>query len=58
MDADIDLFVREKATGSDRPLTIPYVNYYHPTSGENIVGGGGTGKPHPLTRLLHAAVVR
>lgn len=40
VDADIDLFVREKATGSDRPLTIPYVNYYHPTSSDNIVGGG------------------
>ena len=31
VDADIDLFVREKATGSARPITIPYINFYHPT---------------------------
>ena len=43
VDADIDLFVKEKATGTERPLTVPYVNYYHPTSGESLVGGG-TGK--------------
>lgn len=47
MDADIDLFVREKATGSERPMTIPYVNYYHPTSGDTLVGGG-IGKPRPF----------
>ena len=47
VDADIDLFVKEKATGAERPLTVPYINYYHPTSGENLVGGG-TGKLHPF----------
>ena len=44
MDADIDLFVSEKATGSDRPQGIPYINFYHPT--DNLAGSGGSGQSH------------
>ncbi len=40
MDADIDLFVREKATGSERPPEIPYENYYHPTHTGPLSGSG------------------
>ena len=38
VDADIDLFVKEKATGSDRPQPIPYINFYHPS--DNLGGSG------------------
>ena len=38
VDADIDLFVREKAAGSERPQPVPYVNFYHPT--DNLGGSG------------------
>ena len=38
VDADIDLFVRERATGSERPQPVPYVNFYHPT--DNLGGSG------------------
>ena len=31
VDNDIDLFVQNYATGSERPAPICYVNYYHPT---------------------------
>ena len=41
MDADIDLFVAEKATGSARPVSIPYINFYHPTDSH---GGTGMGQ--------------
>lgn len=34
VDSDIDVFVFEKKTGSDRPASIPYENYYHPTQGQ------------------------
>ncbi len=30
VDADIDLFVREKATGSQHPSPVLYINFYHP----------------------------
>lgn len=42
IDADIDLFVRDKATGSERPLSVPYINYYHPTSSDNFGVRPGT----------------
>lgn len=38
VDADIDLFVNEKSTGSGRPQAIPYINFYHPT--DNLGGSG------------------
>lgn len=38
MDGDIDLFVREKRTGTERPLRIHYINFYHPT---DTLGGSG-----------------
>ena len=31
VDNDIDTFVSERKTGSDRPAPLRYVNYYHPT---------------------------
>jgi len=40
VDTDIDLFVREKATGTERPHSIPYENYYHPTSADTLGGSG------------------
>ena len=56
MDADIDLFVREKATGTERPTPVPYENYYHPTSAETLsapgVKVGGSGVPPPSQREL------
>ena len=55
MDADIDLFVREKATGSERPTPVPYENYYHPTSADMLSGPGvkvGGGVPPPSQREL------
>ena len=53
MDADIDLFVREKATGTERPTAIPYENYYHPTSTEMPTGPGGkVHVPPPSQREL------
>ena len=42
VDADIDLFVRDKATGSERPREILYENYYHPTQTTGtLLGGSG-----------------
>ena len=38
VDADIDLFVRDKATGAEHPQPIPYINFYHPT--DNLGGSG------------------
>ena len=38
VDADIDLFVRDKATGSEHPHSVPYINFYHPT--DNLGGSG------------------
>ena len=34
VDNDIDLFVSEKKTGTDRPAPLRYVNYYHPSQPE------------------------
>ena len=31
VDLDIDQFVSERKTGSERPAPIRYINYYHPT---------------------------
>ena len=39
VDADIDLFVKEKATGSQHPQSIPYINFYH--SNDNVGGTMG-----------------
>ena len=44
MDTDIDLFVAERATGGDRPIPIPYVDYYHPTLSQEPPGRTG-GRP-------------
>ena len=53
VDADIDLFVREKATGTERPTPIPYENYYHPTSTEMPTGPVGKAHvPPPSQREL------
>lgn len=55
VDADIDLFVREKATGTERPTPVPYENYYHPTSADMLSGPGvkvGSGVPPPSQREL------
>jgi proline-serine-threonine phosphatase interacting protein 1 len=30
VDEDIDLFIKERATGVERPATIPYENFYNP----------------------------
>ena len=38
MDADIDLFVHERATGSERPFPVLYENYYHPTQSSDFGG--------------------
>lgn len=38
VDADIDLFVIEKVTGTGRPQAVPYINFYHPT--DNLGGSG------------------
>ena len=40
VDADIDLFVRDRATGSARPQQIHYINYYHANSTETLGGSG------------------
>lgn len=40
VDADIDLFVRERATGTERPPEILYENYYHPTLSGPLAGSG------------------
>jgi proline-serine-threonine phosphatase interacting protein 1 len=32
VDSDIDLFVQQRATGTERPVPIPYENYYNPKS--------------------------
>ena len=53
VDADIDLFVREKTTGTERPTPIPYENYYHPTSTEMPTGPVGKAHvPPPSQREL------
>ena len=43
MDKDIDTFVNERKTGSDRPAPVPYVNYYQPAQivPEPTTGKGG-----------------
>ena len=47
VDADIDLFVSDKAVGSDRPQPIQYINFYNPGSGASVVSGvGGCGLIH------------
>ena len=44
MDKDIDTFVSERKTGSERPAAIRYVNYYHPMQNTPEPGGkGGSG---------------
>ncbi len=54
VDADIDLFVRERATGSDRPPEILYENYYHPTQMGHVAGTGvRVGGAVPLTDHHH-----
>ena len=50
MDADIDLFVREKATGNARPVSVPYINFYHPS--DNLGGSGETGVNSVSCHLL------
>ncbi len=50
MDADIDLFVREKATGNLRPVSVPYINFYHPN--DNL-GGSGKSRKECLGKGLY-----
>ena len=38
VDADIDLFLKEKATGGARPIAVKYINYYHPS--DSLEGSG------------------
>lgn len=51
VDDDIDLFVREKCTGSDRPAPIPYENFYNPRNKASIPGVPTLGSAPPRKEL-------
>lgn len=38
VDADIDEFIKDKATGSERPAPVPYENYYNPRNKASLPG--------------------
>ena len=46
MDSDIDKFVSEHKTGSERPAPVLYINYYNPTqpAPEPVTKGNSRGK--------------
>ena len=55
VDNDIDLFVSERKTGSERPAPLRYINFYHPNQSEPPLSAPGPvkgGKGEPPNKAL------